>query len=142
MTSTWRTQYQQKLKSAEVAVRVVNSGDVVFMGEFAQNIEALDAALAQRKAELEDVILVTTTRTRPLKCVLADPKRESFTWDDWHFSGVGRKFSEQGLANYIPFTYHQGPGVVTAYNKVDVAFVQVTPMDDKGFFNFSRNYQT
>lgn len=137
MSAIWKTQYQQKLRSADDAVRVVQSGDVVFMGEFAQNIEALDAALAARKDELTDIILETTTRTRPLKCVDVDPQREVFTWGDWHFSGVGRKFSEQGLASYIPFTYHQGPGAVTKYNKVDVALVQVAPMDDKGFFNFS-----
>lgn len=137
MASKWRAEYQQKLRSAEEAVRVVKSGDTVFMGEFAQNIEALDAALAARKDELNDIILNTTTRTRPLKCVEADSKRETFTWDDWHFSGVGRKFSEQGLASYIPFTYHQGPSIIAKYNKVDVAFVQVTPMDNNGFFNFS-----
>ena len=137
MSTIWESHYRQKLKSADEAAQVVKSGDVVFMGEFAQNIEALDAALARRKDELTDIILDTTTRTRPLKCVEADPKREVFTWDDWHFSGVARKFSEQGLASYIPFTYHQGPRAVTLYNKVDVAFVQVAPMDAKGFFNFS-----
>ena len=137
MSGIWKRQYQEKLRSADEAVRMVKSGDVIFMGEFAQNIEALDAALAGRKDELSDIILETTTRTRPLKCVDADPKREVFSWSDWHFSGVGRKYSEQGLANYIPFTYHQGPAAVTNYNKVDVAFVQVAPMDDKGFFNFS-----
>jgi butyryl-CoA:acetate CoA-transferase len=137
MSAKWKSQYQQKLRTADDAVSVVKSGDVIFMGEFAQNIEVLDAALARRKDELTDIILETTTRTRPLKCVEVDPTREVFTWSDWHFSGVGRKYSEQGLANYIPFTYHQGPRAVTLYNKVDVAFVQVTPMDDKGFFNFS-----
>jgi butyryl-CoA:acetate CoA-transferase len=137
MAGKWDQQYIQKLRSADEAVKSVKSGDVIFMGEFAQNIDALDAALAARKHELSDIILDTTTRTRPLKCVEQDPKREVFTWNDWHFSGVGRKFAEQGLASYIPFTYHQGPQAVTVYNKVDVAFVQVTPMDDKGFFNFS-----
>lgn len=137
MSGKWNEQYRQKLRSADEAVKVVCPGDIVYMGEFAQNIEALDTALARRKDELSDVILETTTRTRPLQCVAVDPKREVFTWNDWHFSGVGRKFSEEGLASYIPFTYHQGPQAVTAYKNEIVAFVQVTPMDDKGFFNFS-----
>jgi butyryl-CoA:acetate CoA-transferase len=137
MPGIWKSQYREKLRSAAEAVRVVKAGDFVFMGEFVQNVEALDAALAGRKDELSDIVLETTTRTRPLKCVEVDPKREVFTWSDWHFSGVGRKFSELGLANYLPLTYHQGPRMVTQYNKVDVALVQVAPMDDKGFFNFS-----
>ena len=68
MSGVWKSQYQKKLRSADDAVSLVRSGDVIFMGEFAQNIEALDAALARRKEELTDIILETTTRTRPLKC--------------------------------------------------------------------------
>ncbi|HOP65328.1 MAG TPA: butyryl-CoA:acetate CoA-transferase, partial [Spirochaetota bacterium] len=137
MSNIWRNHYQEKLKSPDEAVRVIKSGDVVFMGEFIQGVEALDEALAKRKDELKDVILITTTRVKPLKCVEVDPGRDSFTWDDWHFSGLGRKYFEQGLLSYIPFTYHQGPRIIAKYGKVDAVFIQVTPMDDKGFFNFS-----
>ena len=107
------------------------------MGEFAQNVEAVDAALALRSQELRDVILVTTTRARPLKCVEADPKGDAFLWNDWHFSGLGRKYGELGLAGYIPLCYHQGPQNVELYEEPDVAVVQVTPMDRNGFFNLS-----
>jgi len=109
----------------------------VFLGEFVQGVEAVEAALALRKNELRDVILVTTTRVRPLKCVEADPARESFIWNDWHFSGLGRKFGEKGLASYIPLCYHHAPRNVDLYEDPDVVVVQVTPMDGKGYFNFS-----
>ena len=137
MSNIWSSQYHEKLKSAGEAAKIVKSGDVVFMGEFVQNVEAMDAALAERKNELKDIIIVTTTRAKPLKCVEVDPARTVFTWDDWHFSGLARKLSEQRLVNYIPFTYHQGPEIISKYNKVDVVCIQVTPMDEKGFFNFS-----
>ena len=137
MTNHVHDHYQQKLGSAENAADLINSGDVVFMGEFAQNVEAVDAALALRKSDLRDVILITTTRVKPLKCVEADPGRESFIWNDWHFSGLARKNGEIGLASYIPLCYHQGPQNVTLYEAPDVAVVQVTPMDANGFFNFS-----
>ena len=137
MSVSTNSLYQQKLVSAETAAAVVKSGDKVFMGEFFQNIEAFDAALALRKNALRDVILVTTTRVKPLKCVEADPARESFIWNDWHFSGLARKCAEKGLASYIPFSYHQGPKAVRLYEAPDVAVAQVTPMDAHGFFNFS-----
>jgi butyryl-CoA:acetate CoA-transferase len=137
MTSNVKGQYLQKLSSAAAAADLVKSEDVVFLGEFAQSVEAVDAALAARAGELRDVILITTTRARPLKCVEADPRRESFVWNDWHFSGLGRKAAEQGLASYIPLCYHQGPQGVTLYEEPDVAVVQVAPMDANGFFNFS-----
>ena len=129
--------YRQKIMSAEAAAALVQSGDTVFMGEFVQTVEAFDAALALRKNELRDVILVTTTRVKPLKCVEADPGRDSFIWNDWHFSGLARKAAEQNLASYIPFTYSQGPRIVHLYEEPAVAVVQVTPMDEHGFFNFS-----
>ena len=59
MSNMWSSQYQEKLKTAETAAKIVKSGDVVFMGEFVQNVEAMDAALAARKNELKDVIIVT-----------------------------------------------------------------------------------
>jgi butyryl-CoA:acetate CoA-transferase len=129
--------YREKLGSADAAAAFVKSGDLVFMGEFVQNVEAVDAALARCKNDLRDVILVTTTRVKPLKCVEADPSRESFIWNDWHFSGLARKHAESGLASYIPLCYHQGPQNVTLYENPDVAVAQVTPMDANGFFNFS-----
>lgn len=135
--SIWQEHYQQKLRSAEIAVNAVKSGDLVFMGEFVQNIDALDEALANRKRELNDITLQTVARTKPLKCIQADPNGEVFTWGDWHFSPLARKISEQGLVHYHPITYHQGPGIIDQYSQVDVVCIQVAPMDDKGFFNFS-----
>lgn len=137
MGQSYQDLYRQKLVSAETAAALVKSGDTVFMGEFVQNVEAFDAALALRKNDLRDVLLTTTTRVKPLKCVEADPRRESFIWNDWHFSGLARKSAEKGLASYIPFTYHQGPKIVDEYIAPDVAVVQVTPMDVHGYFNLS-----
>lgn len=129
--------YAQKLGSAAQAAAMVNSGDTVFLGEFVQGVEAVEVALAQRKTELRDVMLITTTRVRPLKCVEADPTRESFIWNDWHFSGLGRKMGERNLASYIPLCYHQAPQNIALYESPDLVVVQVTPMDGSGFFNFS-----
>jgi acyl-CoA hydrolase len=137
MGRTLNEQYIEKRCTAEQAAAVIQSGDVVFMGEFAQSVEAFDAALALRAGQLRDVVLVTTTRAKPLKCVEADPTRSAFIWNDWHFSGLGRKYGEKGLASYIPLCYHQGPQSVELYEEPDVVVVQVTSMDAKGFFNVS-----
>ena len=137
MTRREQDLYRQKLGTAAQAAALVNSGDTVFLGEFVQGVEAVEAALALRKAELRDVILITVTRVKPLKCVEADPTRESFIWNDWHFSGLGRKTAERGLASYIPLCYHHAPKNVDLYEEPDVVVVQVAPMDANGFFNFS-----
>lgn len=137
MSPQLQADYARKCVSAEQAAAFVQSGHKVFLGEFVQAVESFDAALALRKAQLRDVVLVTTTRVKPLACVQADPAREAFIWDDWHFSGLARKLGEQGLASYIPLCYHHAPRNVTLYEDVDLAVVQVAPMDANGFFNFS-----
>lgn len=137
MTTRELDQYRNKLASAAQAAALIKSGDTVFLGEFVQGSEAVEAALAVRKPELKDVILISTTRVKPLKCVEADPGRESFIWNDWHFSGLGRKLGEKGLASYIPLCYHQAPQNIALYEDPDVAVIQVAPMDGKGNFNFS-----
>ena len=63
--------YKKKLGTAAQAAALVKSGDKVFLGEFAQGVEAVEAALALRKSELRDVVLVTVTRVRPMICVEA-----------------------------------------------------------------------
>lgn len=137
MTTRIQELYRQKLASPDQAAALVKSGDKVFLGEFVQGVEAFEAALASRRNELNEVILITVTRVKPLKCVEADPQRESFIWNDWHFSGLGRKFAEKGLASYIPLCYHQGSKNVELYESPDLVVVQVAPMDANGFFNFS-----
>lgn len=129
--------YRKKLTPPEKAVSDVKSGQKIFLGEFIQGVEVFDEALSKRKSELKDVILITVTRVKPLKCVEVDPKRDSFIWNDWHFSGLGRKFAEKGLASYIPLCYHHAPKNITLYEEPDLAVVQVAPMDSKGFFNLS-----
>ena len=132
-----QTMYGQKLVSADEAVKIIKSGDLVYMGEFMQFPEALEGALAKRVNELTDVSLRVTTVSRPCKCIEADPRREHFILEDWHFGGVSRGLHPKGLSSYLPFTYHQCPRIVDLYQKTDVAMVPVTTMDANGYFNFS-----
>lgn len=128
-------QYEQKLVTADEAVKVVKSGDWVQYGEFVMQPKELDAALAKRVNELEDVKVRCVTITMIPEIVKADPKREHFRFNDWHFSGFSRAMHEQNLCNYIPITYHEAKKLVEEFVTIDVAFVLVAPMDRTGYFN-------
>jgi butyryl-CoA:acetate CoA-transferase len=128
--------YKEKLRTADEVVSLIKDGDRIFFSEFILYPEALDEALAKRAMDLKDVIIEAVCVTRVPHFIKADPKREHFVFLDWHMSGVGRKLYEQGLCNYIPFTYHQGPRVVRKYNDYDYVFVNSGPMDSRGYFNF------
>jgi len=130
-----RWQYQQKLITPDQAAKLVKSGDRVWYSEFAMFPEALDEALAKRVDELHNVRIRSVSYTRVPKVVQVDPTREHFILEDWHMSRIGRMLHDQDLCSYIPITYHQGPRIVKKYEDVDVAFVQVSPPDARGFFN-------
>ncbi|HOW99420.1 MAG TPA: butyryl-CoA:acetate CoA-transferase, partial [Deltaproteobacteria bacterium] len=131
-----RISYKEKLRTADEVVSLIKSGDRIFFSEFILYPEAIDEALAKRAKELRDVIIEAVTITRVPHFIKADPKREHFIYLDWHLSGVGRKLYEQGLCNYVPFTYHQGPRVVRKYKDYDYVIVNACPMDSRGYFNF------
>ncbi|HSW36005.1 MAG TPA: acetyl-CoA hydrolase/transferase C-terminal domain-containing protein [Candidatus Limnocylindrales bacterium] len=133
----YQSAYRQKLVTPDAAVKVVKSGDWVDYNGFASIPVALDVALAGRKDELSDIKVRTTLSLRMPEVVNADSKREVFTVNSWHFSGLDRKLHDQGLMSYIPMAYRNKPQY---YRKsklpVDVAMFVVTPMDKHGYFNF------
>ena len=136
MKEFMRTKYHGKLRSADQVAQMVKSGDRIFFAEFALRPESLDEALAGRAQMLRDVRVEGVCITKVPKFIEADPRREHFIYNDWHFSGISRKLYQQGLCSYIPFTYHQGPRVIRKYTDYDFVYVSARPMDDQGYFNF------
>lgn len=128
--------YQSKLVSPEQAVKVVKSGDWVDYGSFTGSSVVLDKALAARKDELLDVKIRAVCRMGVPEVVKADPTREHFMYNNWHFSGADRKMHDQGLCNYIPLLYHEAPSLYRDFCDVDVAMIPVSAMDEHGYFNF------
>jgi len=135
---SYMEEYKSKLVTADEAVKVVKSGDLVHYGEFVMNSHILDAALAKRTDELERVRILTTTCPFPPQTVVNDPERKHFIYSDYHFSGASRKLHDKGLCNYVPITYHEVPYYYyRGYVKPDVALIKVTPPDKHGFVNLS-----
>ena len=94
--------YQEKLTTAENAVKAVKSGDWVDYGWCTNHPVALDRALAARKNELKDVkVRGGVTMWMPEICK-ADDAGEHFIWNAWHMSGVDRKIAAKGMGYFIP----------------------------------------
>ncbi|MDD5168136.1 MAG: acetyl-CoA hydrolase/transferase C-terminal domain-containing protein [Syntrophales bacterium] len=136
-------EYKNKLTTAEAAVGIVKSGDWVDYGHFACSPTYLDPILAKRADELFDVKIRAVTFPGLAAVVQADPTREHFCYNNWHFSGGDRMLHDKDLCNYIPLLYHEG---ATYFNKKlidsDVCIVKVAPMDKNGFFNFGPSCST
>ena len=130
-------EYKEKLVSPEEAVKVVKSGDKVHYGHFAMSPTFLDPYLAQRKEELEDVKVYGVTYPGLAQVGACDPTRDHFMYHSWHFSGGDRILHDQGLCNYIPMLYQEGPELINRYVEPGVVMIKVAPIDNRGYFNFS-----
>ena len=132
-------EYQEKLVSPQEAVKCVKSGDWVDYSLCCAVPIALDAALAERKDELEDVKIRSGITSTPRKVLEVDQEGDTFTYMDWHFTGYDRKMKKAGNKNifFNPLLYRNLPYHYRKNINVDVAMMMVSPMDEKGFFSFS-----
>ena len=133
----YSAQYRQKLRTPEQAVQVVKSGDWVDYTTALGFPMLLDAALAKRRDELEDVKIRGNLMFGPLQVVECDPTREHFYYNSWHCSSYERKLFDRGLCNYIPMIFRNVVPYYRHFLTVNVAMMCVTPMDKHGFFNLS-----
>lgn len=130
-------QYRNKLKTPQEAVKVVKSGDWVDYGGDAGSAVVLDKALAQRRDELTDVKVRGMTRLQGFPEITnVDPEGKHFTYHNWHFSGYDRQLHDKGLCYFIPMLFREAPSYYRNELTVDVAMMQVAPMDKHGYFNF------
>lgn len=129
--------YKQKLTTADEAVKVVKSGDWVDYAWCVSTPVALDKALAKRLPSLEDVNFHGGVLMWAPEIFKIDDPAAHMTWNSWHMSGVERKFISTGAGFYCALRYSELPRWYTENIKhINVAMVQVAPMDEHGFFNF------
>ncbi len=128
-------QYSQSSSPPTRRPRWSNRGSRHY-SEFILFPETLDAALARRRIELENVEVRSVCFTRVPQVVKVDPERRHFIMSDYHFGMASRRLHDQNLCNYIPMTYHMGPRTIRKYIYIDVFFLVTGPMDPRGFFNF------
>lgn len=129
--------YQQKLTTPEQAVKVVRSGDWVDYGWCTNHPVALDRALAARKDELTDVKVRGGVTMWMPEIAKADDAGDHFTWNSWHCSGIDRKIIGKGMGFFSPMRYSELPRFYRENVSVDVAMIQVTPMDSHGNFSYA-----
>lgn len=136
MANKYLEEYQRKLISADEAVGLVESGDMLQYGEFTMFPFAFDAALARRVDELTDVVINCVTCITVPETVKADPRREHFHLQDFQLSPFTRYLSSENLCNYTPHTYCTAH-LTHRQMPVKMTIVGVSEMTDAGYFNLS-----
>lgn len=132
--------YQEKLTTAQEAVKVVKSGDWLDWGWCTGTPDALDKALAARMPELHDIKIRGGILLKVPEIFKVENAPEHFCWNSWHMSGIERKAIAQGIAYYGPIRYSELPRYYMDLDcPSDVVMIQVAPMDSRGYFSFGPN---
>lgn len=129
------TEYQQKLKTAEEAVKGIRSGDRVFLGCASSISYVLTQALWERRGELENVELSTTNLMKPTP--ICGKEHSPFRINS-PFLGPGERAAvKNGQAvSFTSFHLSQVDIWCRRMMKPDVCFLEVTPPDAEGYMSY------
>lgn len=119
--------------TAENAVKIIKSGDRVFLHSVAMTPHTLIDAMCGRNGELKDVEIVHIHTEGPAPYVLPE-MRKSFFHNACFVGGNVRQAVQSGIADYIPVFLSEMPllfkrGILP----IDVAMISVSPPDKHGF---------
>jgi acyl-CoA hydrolase/GNAT superfamily N-acetyltransferase len=129
----WRERYAHKLRTADEALRVVRSGQHIFVGSGAAEPELLVERLTARADYLHaaEVIHIMTLGLAPYAL---PPVKEAFRHNAFFVGPNVREAVAAGEADYTPiFLSEVGRLFRSGRVPIDVALIQVTPPDEHGF---------
>jgi len=132
---SFKQQYQQKLRSADDAVRLVQNGDTVVVPTAAAEPPVLlDALSAQRRSFLD----VKVSQILPIrKHGYFDPQTQHHVRHVAYFFGpASRQDGQAGLVDYMPSNFSEMPPMIRrGLAPADVVFTVASEMDEHGYFS-------
>src|SRR5512140_1930295 len=129
----WTTQYKSRVMCADDAVKVIQSGNRIFMTGNVSVPQQLLAALVKRAPELKDVEICQALSVGPADYV--NPTMEGHLRVNTMFISANvRKAVQEGRADFTPVLLSEFPLLFkNGHLPVDVALVHVSPPDEHGF---------
>jgi len=138
----WQNEYRSKLRSAEEAVKVIKSGNRVYVHPGCAVPEVLVNAMCARYQELEDVEVVHILTVG--ECQYSRPEMEGHFRHNALFIGKNvRKAVNDGRADFTPIFLSE---ICLLFTRnllpLDVTLIQVSPPDKHGFCSFGVGIET
>lgn len=136
MTSVnWLKIYREKLTTAEEAVRLIHSGDRVYLHPGCAKPDILVRALMRRAPELQGVELIHMLALGGPD--YADPALQGHFRHNALFIGPNaREAVGRGLADYTPILLHEIEGLfLSGEIPLDAVLLQLSPPDEHGYMS-------
>ena len=129
----WNNIYQSRVTTADEAVRVIQSGNRIFLTGNVSVPQHLLEALVKRAQSLENVEICHALTIGSAEYVSPDMEGH-LRVNTMFISANVRKAVQEGRADYTPVLLSEFPLLFKNHHlPVDVAMVQVSPPDEHGF---------
>jgi acyl-CoA hydrolase/GNAT superfamily N-acetyltransferase len=126
--------WQKRLVKPEEAVKVIKSGNRIFIGSACATPQSLVRALVQIPAEDLEILHILTLGVAPY---VQEKFAERFRANAFFISANVRKAVWEGKADYTPIFLHEIPKLFkTQRIPIDVALFQVSLPDEHGYCSF------
>ena len=135
MNKEWKKLYQEKLQTPAEAVKLVNSGDRIFIGTASGIAFQLCDALYGRKDELEDVVICHGMTMRVLPFFEKEAAGHFSTVS--YFAGSGERVGiRNGQTKFTSLHLSQIQSWCRDVARPNVAFFEVAPPDEDGYMSY------
>lgn len=128
----WKQRYKDKMKNAPAAMKLIQSGNSIFIGTGCAQPQHLVNALVEHSSKIYDahIIHLLTMGTAPY----ADEKfREKFKMNSFFIADNVRDAFAKGVGDYTPIFLSEIPlEFETGRIPIDVALISLTPPDVNG----------
>jgi acyl-CoA hydrolase/RimJ/RimL family protein N-acetyltransferase len=128
----WKERYKDKIRTAPAAMKLIKSGNSIFIGTGCAQPQHLVNALVEHSSKIYDahIIHLLTMGTAPY----ADEKfREKFKMNSFFIADNVRDAFAKGIGDYTPIFLSEIPlEFETGRIPVDVALISATPPDVNG----------
>lgn len=133
---SWHNEYRQKVVSADASVKLIKSGDTVYIHSNAAAPQVLIDAMVKRAPELRKVKILHILTLGKAEYAKAEYS-ESF---DLHALFIGpnvRDAVNEGRADYMPVFLSEIPKLFESGDiPIDVCLIQVSPPDSHGYCSY------
>ena len=132
-----QSQYQEKLRPALDAIRIVQNGETIVVPTGVGEPPALLGALSEVRRSFRDVRVCQILPMR--KFAYFDPETLAHVRHlAYFFSGTSRPGGLEGWTDFIPANFSEIPDLLLRQQiPADVVFSMASPMDEHGYFSLS-----
>jgi len=128
----WKEKYKDRIGTAAAAMKLIKSGDSVFIGTGCGQPQHLVDALVEHSSHIYDahIVHLLTMGSAPYT---GDKFREKFKMNSFFIADNVRDTLRKGIGDYTPIFLSEIPGEFeTGRIPIDVALITVTPPDVNG----------